>query len=396
VPYSATAFQRLLDPLDRHALSRSVDRCRGNRGVGTGANAWTCQRHLKTLVFAQVAGLNSLREIEQGLSARPDALYHLDLRIPKRTTLSDASANRPAAFFGDVANHLTRAASGKLRNESKALTELIDASPIPLRDLRFAWPEADSRVRGLKLYVHYDPEADMPVAFHLTSPKVSDSKLAREATIEPNRTYVFDKGFGEYGFWQRIVEAGSIFVTRLKKDAKRRDVVPSLSLPRAEIISDTLLKVGHKRPRGGVVNSLYDTQLREITVTREAERPLVLITNDMCRSAEQIAALYKQRWQIELFFKWIKQNLNVKTFLGRSENAVRIQLYVAIITFLLIRLAKAGFAAPHQGSLKDFKARIAVALLSPINLTNRAKPPPNSSGTFPISPQLSFQLGAQA
>ena len=122
--------------------------------MGTGANAWTCQRHLKTLVFAQVAGLNSLREIEQGLSARPDALYHLDLRIPKRTTLSDASANRPAAFFGDVANHLTRAASGKLRNESKALTELIDASPIPLRDLRFAWPEADSRVRGLKLYVH--------------------------------------------------------------------------------------------------------------------------------------------------------------------------------------------------------------------------------------------------
>ncbi len=382
MPYASTAFRRLLEPLDRHTLSQTAARHNANHGVGTGGKAWSCQRHLKALIFAQVAGLDSLREIEQGLCARPDALYHLDLRVPKRTTLSDASAKRPAAFFHDIAQHLMASTARKLRGEGRALTELIDASPIPLRDLRFTWPQADNRVRGLKLYVHHDPDANMPVAFHLSSPKISDSALARDASVEAGRVYVFDKGFAEYGFWQRIVDAGSVFVTRLKRDAKRREVLPLPLIPdETGILGECLLKVGHKSPRAGAINPLHDTQLREITVAREGKTPLVLITNDMTRSADEIAALYKQRWQIELFFKWIKQNLNVRTFLGRSENAVRIQLYAAIIAFLLIRLAKQGFAATHEGSLKDFKARIAVALLSPLNLTNRNKPPPFKTTT---------------
>jgi hypothetical protein len=380
-----------LEPLDRRVLARAVAAHEGNRGVGEGPGAWTCQRHLKALLFAQVAGLDSLREVEQALAARPEALYHLGLRLPKRSTLSDASAARPAAVFRDLACGLIAIMTRGLRREGSAMIELIDASPIPLRDARFTWPQADARVRGLKLFVQYDAGARYPTCFDLTSPKTSDAALARSLPLLAGATYVFDKGFTDYAWWQSIVEAGAVFVTRLKSNARRREQAPASRPPRAPILADTLLKIGHKKPRGGADNPLYDTLLREVVVEREAGRePLRLITNDLDRPAAEIAALYRQRWQIELFFKWIKQNLRIKSFLGRSENAVKIQLYVAIIAFLLLKILKNAQASTHKGSLKDLMARLKVALLDPIDLTDRTKPPPTSRRAPP--PQLELRL----
>jgi hypothetical protein len=381
-----------LEPLDRRLLARTVARHDGNHGVGEGAGAWTCQRHLKALVFAQVSGLNSLREIEQALAARPAALYHLDLRRPRRSTLSDASAARPAAVFRDLGRHLMARVSRRRRQEGEAVIELIDASPIPLRDLRFTWPQADSRVRGLKLFVHYDPQAAQPTCFELSSPTTSDVALARRITIRPGATYVFDKGFTDYAWWQDITEAGAIFVTRLKRNAHRRAVGARPGKLIAPVLADNDLKVGHKKPRGGADNPLYDTTLREIVIARDNKPPLRLVTNDQERSAAEIAALYKQRWQIELFFKWLKQNLKVKAFLGRSENAVKIQLYVALIAFLLLSLLKLTQARAHKGSIKDLMARLKVALLDAIDLTDRnrstPRPPPDASP----QPQLRLAL----
>ena len=376
MPFQPSAFQRVLEPLNRRVVDRIVADHDGNRGVGNGANAWTCQRHLKALLFGQLAGLKSLREIVQALPARPAALYHLGLRPARRSTLSDASAARPVEVFGDIARHLMADVTGKLRRQGEAVVELLDASPIPLRDARFTWPEADSRVRGLKLYVHYDPAIDAPTCFDLTSPRTSDTTLARSVTIAAEATYVFDKGFTDYTFWHRISEAGAVFVTRLKKNARRRDVQAAATPLEAPILAETILKVGHQKPRGGATNPLYDTPLREIVVERQGKEPLHLVTNDLTRPATEIAELYKTRWQIELFFKWIKQNLRVKRFWGRSENAVRIQLYVAVIAFLLLRLLKQRHAKSHKGSAKDMLARLSVALFSPLDLSGRAKPPP--------------------
>jgi putative transposase len=392
VPFIPTAFQRLLEPLGRRVVNRVVAAHKGNHGVGEGDNAWTCQRHLKALLFAQLCGLNSLREIEQALAARPEALYHLGLRAPGKSTLSDANAARPAAVFRDLACHLMTDVTRRLRRQGKDLVELIDASPIPLRDARFTWAQADNRVRGLKLYVHYDPETGHPTCFDLTSPKVSDTTLARAITITPGATYVFDKGFADYSWWFSLHEAGAIFVTRLKKNACRREVTVSTEGTEAHILADNILKVGHKKPRGGADNPLYDTRLREVLVERDGKEPLHLITNDMERSAEDIARLYKQRWQIELFFKWIKQNLKVKSYLGRSENAVRIQLYTALIAFLLLKLLKESPARTHKGSLKDLMARLKVALLHPLDLTGRQKPPPKPPRLRPQRPQMELQL----
>jgi putative transposase len=395
VPFLPSAFQRLLEPLDRRMMARVVAAHGGNRGVGDGDGAWTCQRHLKALLFAQLAGLNSLREIEQALAARPHALYHLGLRPPRRSTLSDASARRPADVFRDIGRHLMAATSRKLRQEGEAVVELIDASPIPLRDRRFTWPEADNRVRGLKLFVHYDPAAALPTCFELSSPKLSDTALARHLQPMPGTTYVFDKGFTDYAWWQNLVDAGALFVTRLKSNAHRREVAAIADTTEAPILADNRLKVGHRKPRGGADNPIYDTPLREIVVARDGKKPLHLVTNDFERSAADIARLYKQRWQIELFFKWIKQNLKIKAFLGRSENAVKAQLYVALIAFLLLRLIKHTHARTHNGSIKQLMARLKVALLNPIDLTERQTSLPRPPTRTPPKPQLELALAAK-
>ena len=280
----------------------------------------------------------------------------------------------------------------KLRRQSEAMIELLDASPIPLRDSRFSWPDADARTRGLKLYVHYDPNAGQPTHFAITSPKTSDIDCARPMPLTKVATYVFDKGFTDYSWWHDIVEADAFFVTRLKKNAHRRDVTPRPLEDESAILADNVCKLGHKKPRGGATNLLYDTPLREIVVARDGKQPLHLVTNDFSRSAGEIAELYKQRWQIELFFKWIKQNLKIKTFLGRSENAVKIQIYVAIIAFLLLKWLKNKQAKGHKGSVKILMARLKVALLNPIDLTGRTKPPPTLPRLRPQRPQLEMKL----
>ena len=146
MPCVPTSFQRLLEPLDRRMLKTLVDTHQGDKGVGDGPRAWTCVRHLKALLFAQFADLQSLRDIEQAFAAKPAALYHLHLKPPRRSTLSDASKARPSEVFRDIAQHLLGAMARKPRIEGTALIQLLDASPVPLRDERFAWAEADARV----------------------------------------------------------------------------------------------------------------------------------------------------------------------------------------------------------------------------------------------------------
>ena len=391
MPFLPSAFHRLLEPLDRRVVNRIVAAHDGNRGVGDGDKAWTCQRHLKSLLFAQFAGLGSLREIEHALAARPAALYHLGLRPPCRSTLSDALAARPAAVFRDLCRHLMGAMARTTRAEGEAFVQLLDASPIPLKDSRFGWAEADARTRGLKLHLLYDPREARPVRFAVTSPKISDITIARTLAFEPKATYVFDKGYTDYAWWQDIHQAGAVFVTRLKINAHRRNIRPKPAEGDA-IRADQILKLGHKKPRGGATNPLYDTELREIVVNRVAKAPLHLVTNDLTRPADEIAALYKQRWEIELFFKWIKQNLKIKTFLGRSENAVKTQIYVALIAFLLLRIFRNTYAQSHKGGQKTLISRLKVALLDQFDLTGQAKPPPRPPSKRPKSPQFNLKL----
>ena len=391
MPYRRSAFAQLLEPLDRRELKRIVMFHDGDHGVGSGPNGWTCVRHLKALLFAQVAGLGSLREIEQGLAACPGGLYHLDLRPARRSTLSDAQAARPAAVFRDICQGLMAQASRTIRSEAAALVQLVDASPIPLRDPRFGWAQADARVRGLKLHVGYDPRGELVDWLDISSPKVSDIAAARDMPIAPGATYVMDKGYLDFGWWHGIAAAGAFFVTRLKSNSRRRDVRPR-AIAGDGILKDNDIKVGHPCPRGGAVNLLADTPLREIVVAREGKTPLCLVTNDLTRPAVEIAALYKERWQIELLFKWLKQNLKIRRFLGRSENAVKIQIYCALIAFLLIRMLRHAVARCLEAQPKALITRLKVAPHSRLDLSGRHKPPPRQPASLPPGPQLSLRL----
>src|SRR5204862_4616146 len=165
MPFMPSAFARLLEPLDRREVARAVRAHDGDHGVGVGENAWSCERHLKALLFAQFAGLKSLREIVEGLGGQSASFYHLNLRAPCRSTLSDANAQRPAAVFRDIAAALVPVAAGALRRQSEALIRLLDSTPIALDGKRFAWAQANARTCGLKLHLLYDPRHRPPVWF---------------------------------------------------------------------------------------------------------------------------------------------------------------------------------------------------------------------------------------
>jgi putative transposase len=390
VPHSPSALNRLLEPLDGREMRRIVAAHEGDHGVGSGPRSWTCVRHLKALLFGQFSGLSSLRDLCDGMASQPASLYHLGLRLPRRSTLCDALSQRPSAVFRDICGSLLGQAQRTIRREGAALIQLLDATPIMIRDPRSAWAERDTHTRGLKLHIGFDPRETLLDWIEVTSPKISDIKAARLISLTSGTTYVYDKGYLDFGWWHQIHEAGAFFVSRLKTNTKRRDVVERCGPMEPGILADSRLRIGHKAPRGGAANALYDTDLREIRVARDGKAPLVLITNDHNRPASEIAALYQERWQIELLFKWLKQNLKIKRFLGRSENAIKTQIYVALIAFLLLRLFRAAIAP--NGNPKALLTRLKTALFAPFSLANHNKPPPQRPANLPPKPQLEMPL----
>ena len=391
MPHIPTAFEQLVKLLDRRSIARAVAAHDGDRGVGDGDNAWTCERHLKALLFAQVAPLTSLRHLVEGMAPHCRRFYHLNLRQPCRSTLSDANRERPAAVFGDIARDLIAVAAGALRQQSETLVRLLDATPIPLKGRHFGWAEANARTRGLKLHVVHDPRQGRPVWFDVTSAKVDDVVAGRAVPLEPGAIYVFDRGYTDFRWWSQIIDAGALFVTRSKRNAHRRALVEQPAVGKG-ILADRRLKIGHRQPRGGAPhNPLWQVPLREILVARpEPEAPLYLLTNELTRPAAEIAQLYKQRWQIELLFKWLKQNLKIRSFLGRSQNAVRIQIYVALIAFLLLRILHQTAARSFKDSTGRLLARLQTAWFNPLSLGPHATPPPRPPSRHTPSPQACF------
>src|SRR6266851_2364160 len=284
MPFTRSAFARLLEPLDRRVIARAVREHDGDHGVGNGDNAWTCERHLKTLLFAQFAGLKSLREIVEGLGAQSAAFYHLNLRAPCRSTLSDANAQRPAAVFGEIAKALIPVAAGALRREGEALIRLLDSSPIPLRGAGFAWAQANARTRGLKLHLLHDPRQGRPVWFEVSSAKLDDVVAGRAVPLEAGATYVFDKGYTDYRWWSEIRAAGALFITRRKKNARCREIEERAAAGDG-ILADCSLKIGHRQARGGEPKPpLWDVRFRKFTVPPpEKAEPRYLLTNDSAR-----------------------------------------------------------------------------------------------------------------
>ena len=327
-----SVFGMLLKPISRQWFARTVERHDGD-AYDKSFKSWD---HLVALIFAQLSGVASLRGLETMWNAHAHHHYHLGTDKLVRSTLSDANVRRPVAIFAETFAMLSGLADRVLRREGSQMLRLLDATPIPLDQL-VAWADWNGRTRGLKLHVVYDPGADHPRQIAITPSTVNDVQVGKEVPIEAGATYVFDKAYCNYAWWTRLHEAGSFFVTRKKTNATykitRWRTCRKTKGDGFTIISDAEVRLatqGHAK---------LSIPMRRIRLKRDDGQILTLITNDLTRSAIAIANLYKARWQIELLFRWIKQHLRLTKFLGRSQNAIRLQLIAAMIAYLLLRIA---------------------------------------------------------
>lgn len=325
-------FGSLLKPIDRRAFQAAVERHHGD-AYDKSFKSWD---HLVTLIYAQLSSVDTLRGLEAAFNANAQAHYHLGVDAIARTTVSDANARRPTGPFAETFAMLSAQADRQTRQHGAAMVRLIDSSPVPLGKL-CRWPTWNGRIRGMKLHVVYDPHADVPRCVEITPANVNDVEVGRRTPVARATTYVFDKGYCHFGWWRKINDGGAFFVTRAKVNLRLRAVAWRLRAPIADdgftVLDDAEVIYVSKG------NARLPIPLRRIRVRRDKGGKITLITNDLTRSAGEIAALYKSRWQIELLFRWIKQHLRIKKFLGNNENAIRLQILAAMIAYLLLRIA---------------------------------------------------------
>ena len=259
-------------------------------------------------------------------------------KAPARTTLADANRQRSADFFVALLLTFIGCVNNRInRRQLKSDVRLIDATHVDLGPRMERWFSLYQGRAAAKIHGVYDPAAQRPVYFALTEARMNDIPAAKDLLpIEPGATYVFDLGYYDFAWWAALAAASCVFVTRLKSNTQLRDATERAVPPSDVVLSDREgylpKRLAHNR------RNPFGQKGREIVIRIDNGKILRLFTNDLTSPAEEIAALYKERWQIELFFKWIKQNLRITKFMGTSENAIRTQIAVAFIAYLLVRL----------------------------------------------------------
>lgn len=333
--YKNNIIGKILTPVNRRKFRHFVNKYNGNFA----AKKMSCWEQFVAILLGQIGNCSSLREIENTIKFHSNEQYHLGLKKNiSRSTLANANSKRDWRIYRDLFLDLIGNLKEQEKIQTKEVIELIDSTPIMLDLNHHKWCEQTRNIKGLKVHVLFNSTENIPTYFTITSPKVNDINEGRKMDIKEGCTYVFDKGYTDYNWYYEIDKKRAYFVTRLKKNAKTKII--SEIQETNNIVSSQIIKLGNKVPRGGKINNYHDKSLKKVIVQREGKEPLLLITNDFKRSDEEIAELYKRRWQIELFFKWIKQNLKIKKFLGKSENAIKTQICIAMISFVLLRLAQ--------------------------------------------------------
>jgi IS4 transposase len=382
--FTPSIFGKLLEPIKRRQFDTLVARHAGDAYV----KSFPSWHHLLALVFAQLSSAASLRGLEAGWNANRQHHYHLGGGPLVRSTLSDANKRRPVAIFAETFSLLASQLDRQTRRDGAEMVKLIDATPIPLGKL-CDWAKSNGRIRGLKMHVVFDPQADCPSILGITDATVNDVQIGRQIGIAPGATYVFDKGYCHYGWWTAIANQGAVFVTR-PKTTMRLDTVGQRPIALAQGDNFTVLEDSEVRfaSKG---DSQLPIRLRRLLVQRTDGKTITLLTNDLARTAVAIAALYKARWQIELLFRWIKQHLHIRRFLGNSDNAIRLQIFAAMIAYALLRIA----ARRHciKISILRFTDLVTLCLFERRHLGAVEKPPPVNPGRPPchnLKHQLSF------
>jgi len=388
---AASLFNQLLQHFPRGEFEALVKKHQAEFG----AKGFSCWTQFVAMLFCQLARADSLREICNGLHCCLGKLVHLGVRkAPNKSTLSYANAHRPAELFEDVLQTVSK----RFRNEKKLGPKQhkfrfrnkllsLDATTISLCLGLFPWAEFRRAKGGVKAHVLLDHDDYLPRYVLLTEAKTSDVKMADSFALNPGSIVAVDRAYCDFGLFARWSEQGVSFVTRLKANIVY-EVVEEYEVPaNGNVLADQRIRLTSARSR-----RQYPVDLRRVVVwDADNEREIVLLTNQFSFAASTIAAIYKERWQIELFFKALKQNLKVKTFVGTSENALRIQIWTALIAVLLLKwlhyLSKAGW------SLSNLASMLRLNLFTYRDLKDWLDNPFQTPPLIPPAEQLSLPLG---
>ena len=329
-------FAQLIEFLNNDKFRRLVDKYDGNRYV----KHLTCWNQLLALMFGQLCNRESLRDVIVAFEAHRSKCFHLGLgRKPiAKTTLATANQNRDYRIFEEFAFYMMTQAREKRATDIFRLGGKVyafDSTTIPLCLSVFWWAKFRKKKGGVKAHVLYDLEAQVPAFYHITTASVNDSKAMHEIPYETDAYYIFDRGYNNFGELYRILRMESLFVVRAKSNLQYKCVRWKRRLPK-NILSDAEIELTVYKSRKD-----YPENLRLVRYyDEEQDREFMFLTNAMDLTAQQIADLYKNRWQIELFFKWLKQHLKIKKFWGTTENAVRIQISAAITAYCLVAIVQ--------------------------------------------------------
>lgn len=333
-----TLFAQVMEFVPWTSFARIVQRHGGNSGVRT----LSCAEQFRAMAFAQLTWRESLRDIETSLSANASKLYAMGFRSAvKRSTLADANESRNWLIWSDLAAVLIRRAR-KLYSGDSLGVELdntvyaLDSSTVDLCLSLFEWAPFRSTKAAIKLHTLLDLRGAIPAFIHISDGKLHDVNVLDMLAFEPGAFYVMDRGYVDFERLYVLHQAGAFFVTRAKSPMDARRVYSAPTDRSTGIISDQQVMLN-----GYYSARKYPEHLRRVRFKDpESGKTLVFLTNNTALPALTIAALYKSRWQVELFFKWIKQHLRIKHFLGNSENAVKTQVWCAVATYVLIAIVK--------------------------------------------------------
>lgn len=334
-----TVMQQCLQFLPKHDFEQIV----GQHKADKGSRTFTCWNQLSVMIYAQATGKDSLRDIETGLKVQPKKWYHLGLTSVAKSTIADANMRRSHKIFEEVFYALLSKCKSHLpEREFQFENPLysLDGSTIELCLELFDWAKFRKRKGAVRLHTLLNNRSQIPEFLEISTGKKHEIKVAQEQWKEwklPKESILaIDRGYIDYEWFNELNKEGIYFVTRAKKNMQYVSIQQSNNLER-DILKDEVIEFVLPE-----ATESYPQQLRLVTFwDKTNQKTLRFLTNNLILTARQIAGIYKDRWQIEVFFRWIKQNLRIKTFLGTSENAVLSQIWIAMIYFLILAYIKA-------------------------------------------------------
>ena len=340
-------FSQLMTYLPLTTFRRCVATHRGDYKV----KDFSCLDQFFTMAFAQLTYRESLRDIEVNLRAQAHRLYHMGFRCTtiSRNTLANANATRPWQIYADFAQHLIAMARPLYVNEPMgidldATVYAFDATTIDLCLSVYPWAPFRAAKAAIRLHTLLDLRGSIPSFIHITDGKTHEVNVLDELAIEPGAFYLMDRGYLDFARLYKMHERNAFFVTRAKSNTKfKRRYSHPVDRATTNIVCDQTCVLAIQQS-----SKDYPATLRRVVAKDETGKRITFLTNNFALKPELIAALYKQRWQVELFFKWIKQHLRIKAFLGTSENAVKTQIWIAVATYVLIAIVKKRLHLSHS------------------------------------------------